>query len=264
MSRHIRSALPLAIVALAALIAGCSNGTASPALTDPTAIVTAGLHSVEAAKSVHLDVRVDGTASVKLPGIGGTGSGTPVKLDGTTASVDVDFVAPAARATFAVPAMLGFAGEVIAVDGKAYVKTTLTGPLYQESAASAGPVDPGSAGTVVDNLGDILTKEGVVLTKGPDAPCGSEQCYTVTTKLSADDLGVGGTASAAGLPVDLTGATLDLKVLVEQDAPNHLAGLEGTVTMADGSKLTIEIAASRWDESVSISAPPPDKVKPAS
>ena len=253
-----------ALLGLAAILVGaCGGSPSSPALADPTEIVTAALRSTEAAKSVHLDVRIDGTATIALPGIG-TGTGTPVKVDGTTASVDVDFVAPAAHATFAAPSLLGIAGDIIAVDGKAYIKTTLTGPLYQESSAAAGPIDPGSAGSAVDNLGDLLTKEGVVLTKGADEACGSEQCYTVTTKLSADQLGVSGASSAAGLPVDLTGATLDLKILVEQDAPNHLAGIDGTLTMADGSVLTIDITASRWDQPVTVTAPPADQVKPAS
>jgi hypothetical protein len=263
MTRRARSIkLLVAGIAVTAVLAGCGGTAPSPALSDPTEIVTAALRSTEAAKSVHLDVKVDGTATVALPGLG-TGTGTPVKVDGTTASVDVDFAAPAAHATFAAPSLLGFAGELIAVDGKSYLKTTLTGPLYQESSAAAGPVDPGSAGSVVDNLGDALTKEGVVLAKGADEKCGSEQCYTVTTKLTADQLGIGATGSAGGLPIDLTGAILDVKVLVEQDAPNHLAGTDGTLTMADGSVLTVEIAASRWDQPVTITAPPADKVKPA-
>ena len=60
-------------------------------------------------------------------------------LTGTTASADVDFAKPALKATFAVPAMLGLAGGLIAVDGKSYIKTTITGPLYQ--AAAPGDYD---------------------------------------------------------------------------------------------------------------------------
>lgn len=247
------------IVLPALLAAACGGSASSPALTDPTEILTAALTSTEAAKSVHLDVRVDGTATVALPGVT-AGSGMPVTLDGTTAAVDVDFAAPAARATLSAPALLGFKGEIIAVDDAVYTKTTLTGPLYQKTVGGGAPVDPSDAGGMIDNLGDLLLKEGVVLTKGPDAPCGSETCYTVTTKLTPEQLGVDG-AAAGSLPIDLAGATLDLTVLVEQDSPNHLAGLEGTVTMADGSALHVEVAATRWDEPVTITAPPADQVK---
>ena len=250
----------LAVVALAALVGACGGTTASPALTDPTAIVTAALKSTEAAKSFHLDVRVDGSATIRLPG--SSGAGTPVKLDGTTAAIDVDVVAPAAHATVSAPALLGFNADVIAVDGKSYVKTSLTGPLYQVSAAETGPVNPGSAGSIIDNLGDLLLKEGIVLTKGADLQCGTETCYTVTTNLTPDQLGAGG--AVAGLPVDLTGATLKLTMLVEQDPPNHLAGIDAVLTMADGSALTVAVTASRWDEPVTVTAPPADQVKPAS
>ncbi len=98
-----------AIVALAAslaiLVAACGGGTTGPALTDPTAIVTAALKSTEAAKSVHLDVTVDGKATVTLPGSGG--SGTTVDLTGTTATADVDFANKATKVTFKVPKLLG-------------------------------------------------------------------------------------------------------------------------------------------------------------
>ena len=111
----------------------------------PPEIVTAALTSTESAKSVHLAATVNGEATVALP-IGG-GTGTPLDLTGTTASADIDFVKPAARATFAVKAGLTLNGEIIAVDGKTYVKTTLTGPLYQESAAGAGLFDPSPRAT---------------------------------------------------------------------------------------------------------------------
>ena len=252
----------LAIATLAILVGACGGTTASPALTDPTEIVTAALKSTEAAKSFRLDVRVDGSATIRLPG-SVSGTGTPVRLDGTTAAIDVDVVAPAAHAIVSAPALLGFKADVIAVDGKSYVKTSLTGPLYQVSAAETGPVNPGAAGSIIDNLGDLLLKEGIVLTKGADLQCGSETCYAVTTSLTPDQLGAAGGAAAA-LPVDLTGATLKLTMLVEQDPPNHLAGIDAVLTMADGSALTMAVTASRWDEPVTVTAPPADQVKPAS
>jgi len=99
-----------------------------------------------------------------------------------------------------------------------------------------------------------------VLTKGADTQCGSEQCYTVTTKLTAEQLGTT-PGSIAGLPVDLTGATIDLTVLVEQGDPNHIAELKAVITNADGTTLTIDALTSKWNEPVSISAPAPDQVK---
>jgi len=262
MSRRIPAVLVLAAT-LGFALGGCqsSSPSSAPALTDPKEIVTAGLKATEAAKSVHLDVMLDGTVSVALP-IGG-GTATPVNLTGTTASADVDFAKPAAKAVFAVPAMLGLAGEVIAVDGKSYIKTTITGPLYQESAGASTPVDPSNVGGMTDALGDLLAKEGGTLTKGDDVKCGAAQCYTVTTNLTAEQLGTNGSASLGGLPVDLTGASLALTIRVEKDVPNHLAGVDAVVTMKDGTKLTINVTASKWDQPVTVTAPPADQVKPA-
>ena len=127
-------------MAFLATACGTTPTSTAPALTDPREIVTAALTSTESAKSVHLAATVNGEATVALP-IGG-GTGTPLDLTGTTASADIDFVKPAARATFAVKAGLTLNGEIIAVDGKTYVKSTLTGPLYEESAAGAGLFDP--------------------------------------------------------------------------------------------------------------------------
>ena len=262
MSRRIPTVLTLAATLAFALGAcqGASSTSSAPALTDPKEIVTAALTSTTAAKSVHLDVMLDGTVSVALPIAGGTT--TPVNLTGSTASADVDFAKPAARAVFAVPSMFGFAGEIIAIDAKTYVKTTITGPLYQESSASSAPLDPSAAGGVVDNLDALLTKEGIVLTKGDDVGCGSKQCYAVSANLTDDQLGTS-SGSLAGLPVDLTGASLALTLRVEKDLPNHLAGVDAVVTMKDGTKLTMNLTASKWDQPVTVTAPPADQVKPA-
>ena len=249
----------LAVAALALVVSACGTTPTGPALTDPTAIVTAALKSTEAAKSVHLALTANGEATVALP-IGG-GTGTPLDLSGTTASADIDFVKPAARATFAVKAGLTLNGEIIAVDGKTYVKTTLTGPLYEESAAGGGLFDPSLVGNLIDNLGDILLKPGLNLVKGDDVACGSKQCYTVSAEVAADDIAA---SALTGLPVDLTGSTIKLTIRVEKDPPNHLAGINAVLSQPDGAALTVDITASKWDEPVTISAPPADQVKPTS
>ena len=249
----------LAVAALALVVSACGTTPTGPALTDPTAIVTAALKSTEAAKSVHLALTANGEATVALP-IGG-GTGTPLDLSGTTASADIDFVKPAAHATFALKAGLTINGEVIAVDGKTYLKSSLTGPLYEESAAGAGLFDPSIIGNLIDNLGDILLKPGVNLVKGDDVACGSMQCYTVSADLSADDLGA---TALTGLPVNLQGAIVKVTARVEKDLPYHLAGVTMVLSQPDGNALTVDVTATKWDEPVTITAPPADQVKPAS
>jgi hypothetical protein len=257
--RHPRLLLMVATAAI--LVAACGTTPTGPALTDPTAIVTAALTSTKAAKSVHVDVTVDGEATVALP-IGG-GAPTTLDLTGTTATADIDFVKPAARATFAVKAGLTVNGEVIAIDGKTYLKSTLTGPLYEQSAGST-PVDPSAMSGLIDDLGQLLLKPGVTLVKGDDVACGSKSCYTVTTDVTATQLESGGAGALDSLPVDLTGATLKLTLRVEKDLPYHLAGLTAVVSLPTNSTLTIGLTASKWDAPVTVTAPPADKVKPAS
>lgn len=251
----------LAVATVAFLAAACGTTPTGPALTDPREIVSAALTSTESAKSVHLAVTVDGDATVALP-IGG-GTGTPLDLTGTTATADIDFVKPAARATFAVKAGLTINGEVIAIDGKTYLKSTLTGPLYEESAGSTA-VDPSAVRGLIDNLGDLLLKPGVDLVKGDDIACGSKQCYTVSAALTAADLGTTGSGSLDNLPVNLAGATLKLTIRVEKDLPYHLAGVTAVLSTPDGATLTVDVGASKWDEPVTVTAPPANQVKPAS
>lgn len=262
-----RPASILAVAAafmLAVLVAACNSASTGPVLTDPAAIVTAALTSAESAKSVHVELAASGTATVPLP-IAGS-SGTPIDLTGTTASADVDLANSAAKVTFAVPAMLGLAGEAIAVDGKLYLKTTITGPLYQEMdlGGPAASPSPSMAPGMIDNLGDVLLKEGVVLVKGDDAACGSKQCYTVTADVDPSKLAPTASGSLAGVPIDLSGATVKLTLHVEKDLPNHLAGVTADVTTPSNGTAKVDLTFSKWDEPVSIAAPPADQIKPAS
>ena len=260
------SSAALGLVAVVALLMGACNSTPlGPALTDPKEIVTAALKSTEAAKSVHLDITADGKATVKLPNT--SGPGTTVELAGTTAAADIDFVKPAARATFSAKvAGLTVAGEIIAIDGKTYTKTTLTGPLYQESAGSAAPIDPSNVGGLMDNLGDVLLKDAGALVKGDDVACGGGQCYTVSTTLSPDQLGLSAASAGAvaNLPIDLTGATVKVTVAVEKTLPYHLSSVTAVLTTPDGNAVTVIATASKWDQPVTVVAPPADQVKPAS
>jgi LppX_LprAFG lipoprotein len=260
-TRH-PSALTLAVMTVVATLVFGACGSSAPALTDPKEIVTAALTSTEAAKSVHLDVTVDGTATIALPGAGTAGA--PIKLDGTTGAVDLDLAGGGAKATFTAPALFNVTGDVIVVGGKAYLKTTLQGQQYQVvDLGQALAVDPTDTGSMVDALGDFLLKPGVDPVKGDDVACGSAQCYTVKVDLTADELAAlgGGAAATAGLPVDLSGASLAVTVRVEKDLPHHLAGLTAAVTSGDGSVLTLDAILSRWDAAVTIAAPPADQIQ---
>ena len=133
----------------------------------------------------------------------GSGTSQSFNLAGTTASADVDIANKAVHASFTVPALLGLSGDVIVVDKKAYVKTSLTGPHYMVSdVTDTAGVDPTDTGKTIDNVGDLLTQPGIEPVKGDDVACGSKQCYTVNVDLTADELSKIAGAQASSLPGD--------------------------------------------------------------
>ena len=257
MSRRLPAAFALVAVAALSLTA-CSATPAAAALTSPTDIINAALKATEGAKSFLADATVDGNISGDLMG---SGTSQSFNLAGTTASADVDIANKAVHASFAVPALLGLSGDVIVVNKKAYVKTSLTGPLYMVSdVTDTAGVDPTDTGKTIDNVGGLLTQPGIEPVKGDDVACGSKQCYTVNVDLTADELSKIAGAQASSLPV--TDGSLKLQIRVEKDT-NHLAGATVEVASTSQGSLKVDIVLSKWDEPVTISAPPADQVKPS-
>jgi len=259
-----RLSVALGLVTVTALILSSCSGAALPELTDPSAIITAALKATETAKSVHLDATVEGSINADLFGTGNTGSS--FALTGTTASADIDIAGGHAHATFAVPALLGLTGELIQIGETSYVKTSLSGPLFEtQKATDSLPIDPTDTSAIVDDLGDFLLKDGVDPVKGADVECGTVKCYTVTIELTAEELAaLDPTGAAAGdLPIDVGAASLALTIRVEKDT-YHLAGITAVVALGEEGSLTLDLSLSRWDEALEISAPPADQLAPAS
>jgi hypothetical protein len=262
----------LAAATISILIAACGGPSAST-LSDPTAILQAAATQASTATAVHVDVTADGQLAVDLMG---TGSAQPIPLAGTTASLDVDIDDAAVQGTFALPGILGLRGDVVVVDGTAYVKTSLTGAQYQAMPLDQAGVpddlpspDPSAMAEMLDGLADALAQPGVDPVKGDDVPCGSKTCYTVTIELTPEELAAlesaagGAVPLPSGLPVpvpDMGDASLDLTFRVETDT-NRLAGLTAVVGAGDLGEATIEVTLSKWDEQPTITAPPADQVQ---
>lgn len=257
-SRRLPAAFGL-VVGVTIALSGC-GGSSLPALTDPTEIVTAGLKATEGAKSVHIDVTLDGSITADLTGSGGPAQTIP--LTGTTASADVDIAGGKAHATFAVPAFLNLSGDVIQIGTTSYYKTSLSGPLYeQQDSADQLPIDPSDTAGIFDNIGDALSADGVDPVKGDDADCGGKKCYTVMIELTPDELAaLGATQAAAGLlPVDLGAASLAFTIRVEKDT-YRLAGVKTVASLGETGTLTLDITLSKWDQPMDISPPPADQI----
>ena len=262
---------PFAVVALAiSLVAACGGPPAVPELTDPIEILEAATTQAATSQSVHVDVAADGTLQLDLMG---TGTAAPLSLTDSTVALDLDIADGAAKATFALPGILGLRGELIAVEGATYIKTTLTGPLYQKSAPDVtdpvpgGSPDPSAIAEMVGQLRDTLEKPGVDPVKGEDAACGSATCYTVTiqltpAELTALGLDTGDLGLPGGLPIpvpDVGDQTMDLTVRVDK-LTTRLAGL--TVAIGGGATgdVTAELTFSKWGDDLTITAPPADQV----
>ena len=261
----------LAGIVVAALAVGaCQTAPTAPALTDPREILAAAVTTAAAASSVRIDATADGTVALDL----GFGGPSEVDLSGTTVSADLDLEAGDARATFSAPNLLGITGELIAVDGTSYAKTSLTGPKYlvQPLTGTDLPAPSGvTRTTVLSDLTEFLANPALDPVKGEDVACGNTTCYRVDITLTPEELaalGAGDLEMPAGLPIpvpvpDLSAATVDLSVLVAKDT-TRLAGIEATVDLGGGAgTATADVTFSKWDEDVSISAPPADQVTQA-
>lgn len=165
-----------------------------------------------------------------------------------------------------MPALLGLTGELIQIGGTSYFKTSLTGDKFQsQESGDSLPVNPSGSKSLIDSIGEALSQPGVDPVKGDDVACGSTQCYTVKIDLTPQEINAlgGGGAAASALPIDLGSASLNVTIRVEKDS-NRLAGLAASVSMGDQGSITFDLTFSKWDEAVSVSAPPADQVQPAS
>jgi len=247
-SRPLRFA---SLIVTAVVAAGaCSAG---PALSDPKEILTKAVEALQAAKTVHLAVTVDGQFVVDILGTGG-GS---MALTGTSLQGDLDFERARAKLTFAVPALLGLSGELISVDGASYVKTNITGELYQKTAAGdALPIDPTDPNATFDALNKWLEKPEVAPRKLDDVDCGGRKCYQVSVELTGAELA--GLSSPDPASMD-PNALIVLTFKVDKD-PVRLHELTASISMGAQGALTIVLTLSDWDKGVTIEAPPADQI----
>jgi LppX_LprAFG lipoprotein len=264
----------LAFLAVAAmLIAACSGTSATPVPTDPSAILSAAVSSIKDVKTVH--VKVGLTGSIDAGGLfGSTGGaastapsagGSSLDLSGTTIEGDVDVAHSAANLTATVPALLNLTASIIAVDGTAYIKTSLTGSQYQKldtsdltkdlpipSLPAAGSPGP-EASSMLSDLQQALASlpPAKILA---DENVNGQDCHHIQQTVSSSDLAPlasGALAGASGT------ATLDIWTQKSDGRPSRL------VIAVDGGsqgKISVQVDLTSYDAAVTISAPPADQI----
>lgn len=245
-------AIPALLVVTALAVGACGGSTTS--LTDPSEILTKSVEAIQNAKTVHLEATVDGTVAMDITGTGQAGD---ITLTGTKLVADVDIEAGNVALNLAVPALLGMTADVIVLGEDTYTRISMIGDKYTKSSTSDSgiPVDPSDPDASLAELKDWLAKPEVDPKKLDDTSCGSKTCYQVEIDLSADELTT--LIPDAG---DVGDAAITLTVLVEKDGLKP-AGLTLKVVATDVGELTLTLTTSKWDEAVSISAPPADQVE---
>lgn len=252
----------LATLAASLVVAACGGAPATPTLTDPVEILAESVAAVQDATSVTVDAALDGTIAVDLTG---SGSPQPFPLDGASASATVDLAEGDVRATFVVPSFLNLAGELIQVGDVSWLRTSMTGPLYQrQDAGGALPVDPDElTGADLDLLRDTLAMPELAPVKGDDVDCGPGRCYTVVIELTPEEMASLGVGQAPGdLPADLSAATVTISVVVDHRTLLP-AGLELVMDLGAEGSATVDLTFSGWNEPVAIEPPPAGEVAPA-
>ncbi len=243
-----------ALTMVATIAFGACNS--APVLSDPTEILTKAIEALQNAKTVHLAATLDGQFMLDLTGQGGGA----VDFTGTTLEGDVDLENTKAKVTFAVPALLGLTGDVIAVDGASYVKTSMTGALYQKSEGTdALPVDPTDTEATIAEIKAFLQKPEVSPTKGDDVDCDGEKCYSITIELTGAELAALSSPSPSAEPSMDPNAGVNLTILVEKDSV-RLHKVTASVAAGASGNVIVVLTFTDWDKAVTIEAPPADQV----
>lgn len=262
--RVIRRFFPFLVI-FSFLLAACggAGATPTPPSLDARQIITKGLQATATIKSFHLETAVDG--SVTIPQMGGK-----MSLKGTTLSGDFDLANKLVSLSFAVPALLGVAGQLIATREAAFVKTSLTGEKWRKQAIPAdqpasGVQDPTKA---IAELQKFLAKDGVESKKLADAACGTSSCYQVELTIPSALLDqAGGAAGASPAPVasgsGSVSSVLGEALVVDLQFDKSKLYLTSATTSIDSKEIgsfTVTLTLSRFDQPVTITPPPADQV----
>jgi len=251
---------PIALLAVLSLIlsACASTPPAAPSLTDPKEIVAKGVTSFSSVKTFEFTGSFSGL--VKVPQMG------DFDLSKVTMSGAIDVSNKSLKFNLKAPTVLGTEIDALVVGNTAYYK--IEGMLAAMLGGTAGKYTksdvPTASGDPVADATDItkaiseiqaaLAKLPTPPTKGADEKCGNQDCYHVTTKLTAADLKA----------LDPTAAAMNGDVTFDiwtQKSDYRPAKLSFSATSAEIGTfgMTLEV---KYDVPVSVQAPPADQVAP--
>jgi hypothetical protein len=227
------------------------------------------LASVSGVKTLHFEATLSGsidTDSISaLSGSTGTALGT-IKLNGTTLSGDFDITNDAYHMSMSMPTLLGLTADIIQVDGFQYTLVSLSGTKYTKSAVASSPITPAGPSAsldITDTVNELkagLDQMGATTTLVGTDKVGGESAYHVSITVPVDQINsliaADGGSTAAGITV--SSATFDYWVYTDSMKP---AKLEVTAVSPTLGNLDLTVTVSKYDASVTISAPPANMVQ---
>lgn len=254
-----RMIAPVALVAALAL-AACSGPAAEPTIDDPKEILTRSVEAMAGVESVHFVLALDGTVNVAE-------MGGEMTLNGTELEGRLAMDGSAAEMSFAVPAFLGLAGEMRLIGEEAFIKTTMTGPMWVRQAVEAGADDPlaqaADPEAVLNELRTFLDTDGVVIEKLADVECGESTCYQLEIAISGEVFADSPqAASAAPQVLDALGQGLTFNVQFEKDT-FYMSGASTSFEDEQMGSLSLTMTFDEYGEPVNVEPPPADEVTDA-
>lgn len=250
----VRKLTPLALVSLFALAACGSQG--AERIEDPEEILAQSIEAMAGVDSVHFVLALDG--DVSMAEMGGE-----MSLDGTEVEGSIAMDGSAAQLSFAVPAFLGMSGEMRLIGEEAFIRTSMTGPLWMRQPVTEGGDDPlaqaGDPQEAIAGLEEFLAEDGVTLEKLDDVECGEGTCYqlrlTIAPELLAEQAGEEG-AEVLG-PVAEEGLSVDLQIDVDT---HHLIGASTSFADPEMGSIDLSLTFDGFGDPVDVEAPPADEV----
>jgi hypothetical protein len=255
------------------VVTGCAGGVGRIGRIgelEPDDILAASLARVETSAAVHVEATFGGSVNAgalsslagRLPiGLLGT-----LKLDGASATSDVDITGRAVRVSVSLPVLFGATAEVILTGGDLYTKVNLLGDKFAKSKAPSWPPLPRAlAGATfgfaeaVDQVRPLLETAGATATMAARDRVGGRETYRLVVTMTAD--GLNRILASAGVTVSLPAfriGPIDYWVYADTLQP---ARLRLTVTSTTIGSVAIDLVFSAYDQPVSIAAPPADQVK---
>jgi hypothetical protein len=242
-------------------LGACASGPAP--LSDPREILDRVAVNLEAARSVHVEISVDGNLAIgsilPLPGSSsGGGTGGSVGLAGTHATADLDRAANRAAVRFEVPALLGLTGEARQIGPDLFLTSSLTSRGWHHLASGGVSPEAIRPAAWFDTLHAWLDRPATLPARLDDASCRAGDCYVIRIDLAGTDLDALASAlPSLGLAVGDARVTMELRV---ERTSLQLSEASLAVDLAAAGSLDVALTFSAWDQPVSVAAPPSSEI----